>query len=742
MQMEWKSMLSDKKRNLIFITILIVIPLVLMLPSMGDFHYPPEGGFSDLVITHYPNMVFLQKTLSNLHTIPLWNPSIFSGYPFDADPLSGLWYPFGWLALLFQLPFGLNLTMTLHIIWGGIGMYILMRANEVDDFAAFFSGLAWVLLPKIFGHFDAGHVTLIYAVAWTPWLFLSQKAISSGKQVWFRYLTPGLIMGLIILADIRWVVFAGLGWLVYVILLSEDGSEGEETDPEGKARKQIRTLRMIWKKVILVFRQIIVALLIGSPLLIPMALYLFQSSRISMQASDALNFSLPISRLLGFIFPDYHGNAEWIFYPGVCGVILAVCSLFRPRKKREEMTWGILFAGSLIWALGSNIPGLERIAGLPGFNLIRVPARALFMADFSIIVAAGLFLNDLIQHPDYAADFPKSKFWCNLMLAGVLVFTLAIGIITGIVSGTLKLETVVGMAGILVISILVFLRINRQLNLKIVLPVLLLVCALDLGINDIHFIQPRSVAEVLQEQSGVVNYLDDNKGAYRVYSPSYSLPQQTAANYEIETVNGVHPLQLAGYIEYMKAATGVPESGYSVTIPPFDGTDLAHVNQSSMPNGELLGLLNVRYVLSEFNINSEDFALKARIGDTRIYQNLKAMPRVWLELDGQILQGSKYVRILPSNNPNQVDVVVNGRGTVVLSEVNYPGWIAEMDGRRVDINTSYQILRSVDVPKGEHIIHFIYRPTGTMIGIFLSLITIIGVLINERITRFSMDRIA
>ena len=80
--------------------LLLALPLVLLLPSLNAFPYPPasEAAYSDLVLTHYPNAVTLRRALITQHSLPLWSPNILSGHPFAANPLAGVWYPPGWLA--------------------------------------------------------------------------------------------------------------------------------------------------------------------------------------------------------------------------------------------------------------------------------------------------------------------------------------------------------------------------------------------------------------------------------------------------------------------------------------------------------------------------------------------------------------------------------------------------------------------------------------------------------------------
>jgi len=143
----------------------LLIPVWIFLSGITGFPYSSNDAlYSDLVISHYPNAIFLQRSLIYDHVVPLWSPTILSGYPFAANPLAGLWYPPGWFALLFPLPLGFNITVILHILWGGLGMYNLLRRERLSHMAALFGALAFESLPKIIAHYGAGHLTLVYAL--------------------------------------------------------------------------------------------------------------------------------------------------------------------------------------------------------------------------------------------------------------------------------------------------------------------------------------------------------------------------------------------------------------------------------------------------------------------------------------------------------------------------------------------------------------------------------------------------
>ncbi len=199
----------------------LLLPVCLLLPALGSFPYPsPEAAYSDLTITHYPNAIYLREALLTYRSLPLWSPTILSGYPFAANPLSGLWYPGGWLALVLPLPLGFNLLVGLHLLWGGVGLYLFLRAVGIKTPAALLAALAFESMPKVFAHYGAGHITLIYALSWTPWLLLASergyRSYGSSRFWWSaRQVLPAVILALILLADVRWGAYAALLWWGY-----------------------------------------------------------------------------------------------------------------------------------------------------------------------------------------------------------------------------------------------------------------------------------------------------------------------------------------------------------------------------------------------------------------------------------------------------------------------------------------------------------------------------------------------
>ena len=226
-------------------------------------------------------------------------------------------------------------------------------------------------------------------------------------------------------------------------------------------------------------------------------------------------------------------------------------------------------------------------------------------------------------------------------------------------------------------------------------------------------------------ETKITEYLEKDQESFRIYSPSYSISQNLAAEHSLELADGVDPLQIKSYSEYMISATGIEGSGYTVTIPPFRSGNPSADNQGKEPNAKLLGLLNVKYVVSEFEIFAEGLALLDTESEQEIYLNELYMPRAWVE--GPHLEDSKSDTNKRGKNirwidkqPNLIHLEADGPGILVLSEIYYPGWVAYVDGIRHEIEPAYDVLRSVSLEDGTHDVYFKFRPISIYAGLILA----------------------
>jgi uncharacterized membrane protein YfhO len=94
-------------------------------------------------------------------------------------------------------------------------------------------------------------------------------------------------------------------------------------------------------------------------------------------------------------------------------------------------------------------------------------------------------------------------------------------------------------------------------------------------------------------------------------------------------------------------------------------------------------------------------------------------------------QGQGEVEIL-SYEPERIVLRVNTNesGLLVLTEANYPGWRAEIDGRPVEIQQTDGLFRGVVVPAGAHEVVFVFRPLSYQAGVVVSLVSLILFLVG------------
>ena len=666
----------------------LLIPLLAALPGINAFPFSSaESPYTDLAIGHFPNAYYVQETIKAYGVIPLWSPQLFSGFPLAAHPLSHIWYPGGWAALLFPLPLGFNLVYLAHLLLGGAGMYLLLRRSGLGHPTGLLGAFLFEALPRHFAFWGNGHLTTIYGMMWLPWIFAAAFESPSFGRKW-KFLSPGVVLGMIFLAYPPGALYGGAAWVVW-----EFARRGRNLIAWGR-RVGIQTLQ---------------AVLLASPLAVPMWEYTQLSTRSQMTAGDILVYSLPPAKLLGLLFPDYGAHPEGLAYFGVVVFGLFLVGLLA-RKAPPFWTW--LAAASLVFSLGEHIPGMQLLAGLPGFSLLRVPSRAMFLTGFAGAVAAAYSIEYLQGFVD-----EKVKRRLRMVFIGLAGFVIFFALGVSLLTGKAAVEFLMGAVWISLFSMLLVVVLRGSISQQAWMGALLILAAADLGSMTASSYVSRPVDQVLAEGGQAAGFIASQPGVFRVYSPSYSIPQQTAAVFGIELADGVDPLHLKSYSQYFDAASGVPREKYSITLPPFEGQgEIGELNAGYVPDAKLLGRLNVRFIAAEFDIQAEGLVLREQFGQTRIYENMDAMPRAWVErADGQV-DLVDQVDIYP----NKVKLSADGPGKLTLSEIAYPGWQVRVAEKKAEIGTD-GLLRTVDIGAGRQEIIFRFFPRSVYAGIALGL---------------------
>ncbi|MCX6070210.1 MAG: hypothetical protein NTU91_05020 [Chloroflexi bacterium] len=699
---------------------LIAVPalgLAVLLLDPTGFPFWRGGAYSDLLISHWPIAAFIRESIATWHQVPLWNPLILSGMPLTADPLAGFWYAPNVLGWLSSSGLGFNLLFWAHLGLAACGVMRLLRSEGATPVAAFLGGIAFAATPKLIGHIGLGHLTLVEAVCWTPWVLLAVRraidgALEPAGRLW-RFGLAGALLGLTSLIDPRWVIPAGLLGVAYA----------------GKclAHSQPRPGR------IGVGRSLVACLIglgVAAPALIPLLELATRTTRWGMTAGVAEEMSLAPARLVGAALFDGGGWPEAQTYLGATVVLLlAVGAAASVRRGRF---WTATLVVSLFLALGSFTPLYGWVMRVvPGMSSLRVPARFYMI----VALAAAMLAGHAFDHLRNAASDALAARRVRLVAVGAGALALALPVLVLFVritqSGASGLaQSWVGLAGGILAcaaAACVLIIVKGGQARRVAGIALLGLVALDLGWANVFTLRVEPAEAALSTSACELAGEAADYGTSRIFSPSYSVPQQAAQLCSLELADGVNPLQLTAYRDAMASATGFSTASYGVTLPPFPDGDV-RLDWHPAIDASALGLLNVERIVSAYPLDAPGLELLTQRDGQWIYRNLRARPRAWLEPE-EADAGEWRSVVAFEWTPNVIRIRVDGPGRLVLSEIAYPGWRASVDGTSALVETHAGILRSVELAAGEHEVVLKFVPGTLVWGCALCVLALLALLV-------------
>ena len=346
-------------------------PLLLVLLALAFFY---QLVFSGLILARGDTYVYFypywdaRDTALAAGQLPLWTPDLFMGAPLLANPQLGTFYPPNWLTISLDPPDSVRISIVLHVVWAALGTYALAR-RWLDPVAALVSAVVFA-----FGGYLGAHVEQInqlQGLSWLPWLFLLLDRALRDKRPLLPLALLGLAWGMQILSGHTQTVFiAGIGLGVYAIVVSP---------------------KRVIRHTVLLALAALIALIVASPqLILTQELVSLSNRGGGFNPQQATAFSLPPVLLGRGLLPAYDSQlfGEYVGYVGVIGLELAVMGAMSDH--RERWPWLALALVGVLLALGRHNPLYWLLAGLPGFNLFRVPARWLALFALGTALLAGM----------------------------------------------------------------------------------------------------------------------------------------------------------------------------------------------------------------------------------------------------------------------------------------------------------------------------------------------------------------
>jgi len=697
--------------------------------------YPKSNLGTDLTREVWPNADYLAQIFHQSGAIALWRTFLLSGSPMAGHPVIPMGYPPYWLILVLPVARALNILAAFHIAWMGAGAYFFLKEHfNLPLIPSLVGALIFSQSPKWIAHLSGGHWPMLYAIAWWPWAWLGiTRYFQTKKPAWV--LLSGWSIGFMASTDLRilYLCLCCLGiWSLFTF-----------QKPIGGWFKRMASS---WVAIAGL------ALLVSAPQIVPFIELLRISNRTILPISEASFGNLPPALLLGIFFPSDFQFPEWFIYPGIGAIIFASVGWAKGWSVRER---GWAWAGLLgaILALGTFTPIYPLFYKLvPGFSMLRVPARWWILVLFSLSILAALGVEKWLNRQPWIG---KRFQFVILGLGGVIISAAIFRQVRPAMFPYEARFTALFFLGLISILLLGPRKITLLFATGIILA--------GQWSASLPLIKPFPVTSISQDDPVSQFLLNAAEKGQRSYAPYSGLPFQKWVNPNLKTADGYDSFQLDGYRQLVQAASGCDYQGYAVSAPATQSDPKAQLAcPDPNPDLDLLRVVNVHYLVLPADKSMPDLTPVIETNTEKVYKLQPGLGELWIannvvttpsqtcietltrtKIDETVLVEHEIDIINPgfaeiltwTSTPNsaRVQVQADQPSLLVRSEAWAPGWKVNIDGERTELLRVDCALQGVIVPAGNHQIEFIYEPLGWKLGwIGMAVILALSVIILSK----------
>jgi Predicted membrane protein len=773
-------MAAINKKKLFPWSIIILGPLILFFGTLIEgkalFWGTPALQF-------IPWQAYAWENLKN-GVLPLWNSFNGMGAPLLANYQLAIFYPPSWILYIFYLAGGVpwmawanTLLIILHLFWAGFGLSLLLKKLNTSILGQTIGGVSFALCGYLVAR--SGFFSIIWTAAWLPWIILTASQISSPTIIEEKRkpVIPFLLVlfiGLQLLAghaQTSWYTLILASAWVFVGAWAHGG------------------FRWAFTAILRLAGAYILAGIVTSIQLLPTAEYLLQSQRSSaVDYQTAMTYSFWPWRLLTLIAPSLFGNPangnywgyasywEDAIYIGVLPLLMATSTLLTlPGKLKKEdkrsphlllirFLW-ILIAVTILLALGKNtpiFPFLYRF--VPTFDMFQAPARYLIWMEFALCLLAGIGLDA------WHTPVGKGLYWLRLATMGgfaVTVGAFLTWIFLGNVHSTfISATALAGLWGLGVGLLTLFMPpIEQSARRAFWTTLVVLWVAADLLVAN-WGLNPSVNIGFYQTDVQNLNAIRNQLGDYRIYLSSadeYWLKFSRFLRFEdfnpiedwshqryvmlpdlnmlagVNSANNFDPLIPGRYATWIKTLETISPKEQGEWLKLMNVGMVEKINIYStlgVSYNPIQSLDRIRWVPCAIPAKDENDAMSQlntltlssgsqNITNSVVVEGVNIQPRTSCNT-----QSDAKIKIL-SQNSDSISLEVNSSqaGWLVLSDVWYPGWGASLDRKETPIFHADYLFRTVNIPAGDHIIIFDYHPESFVIGTYLSIFSIIIIIV-------------
>lgn len=668
----------------------------------------PFGDFTDL---HYPYRRWVAEQLARGEA-PFWNQFVSAGQSAVGDIQFHVFYPpDSWLAQYAGGGFPLR-TLELDVV-GHVALATLLTYLFARRLTA--SRLGGLVAAIVFGFggylagFPVQQVILLETSVWLPLILLCIDLGADLNLVSAFVVGAGALALAALAGHPQTLFYVGLTALLYLSFKAYD-----------RGRLSLATIPGLP-----------ILFLGGAGLaaaaLMPAYLHLALTDRTDVSyAFSSTGFAL--HEAIGVILPVQFGGAA--LYCGSFTLLLVAVGLASATRRANKLFWvGVAIFGLLLSFGGATF--LQSVSYLLlGAFKFRDYERLSLVFDFAVAVLAGYGAAELASSHDLRLG------WLRRAIAWTFAVLLVFGVFSAAeyvgAAGNAQVRLLILLDRLaftaLVLGLgaaLVFARDHRHLKPALAGVLAVLLVAFDLfSTNWQNNLRPGRPAQLLAS-TPIVSYLEnDTAGLFRIASEGLLPGDGNAGDLlRLQDVVGNSPLETRAYADF---TTQVPELArwqildvrYVVTKRKIDDPRLHLLVED---NGANLYQLDDKVALRRVYVVHRTISAPDRTLAFDLIKDTDLRTTAVVEGAAPVLDGSKHddstVRFTSYQaNALSLTAVLRSPGLLVLSEIDYPGWHAEVDGRPAPIYRADGIVRSVYLPAGSHVIRFWFDPPGLSQG--------------------------
>lgn len=751
-------------------------------------------GDQDAVFWFFPAYKFAAEQI-RAGSFPLWNPYQYGGIPFFAEWQTGVLDPLNWIHWLGPSSRTLTLSLELSFAVALLAMFSYARSLKFTRRASLVAAVIFGLSGFLVGR--ELYPGFIRIVALTPLVLCFTERLSQSGR-WRDVVFGSLI--------ITWQIFAAHPQpLIYSSLLACAYALSEFQISDWQ-----RSLGFLLKFSLM----FILAIGLAAIQLAPAIEFATQSVRQEWPFELFTLHSLHPASLLVTLFPFFHGSGKGMYslpywgtywhhneaqiYVGALALSLAAAGTIAAWRFRFSVGkfWSVVAVIGTVLAMGKYSGFIARwMFHIPLLSHFRSPNRHWMEVVMAVAVLAGYAVDRLVRAEKESRFVSR---YLQVSSATIALLVCAVGgfavwqasafenllrslpdlhhLPAGFLQSA-KWEFLLPMiaAACACCVAFCFARSRKRLVWFVLLLMVLLVdfnlYAAFAPINNPAkletLIGKAMPAELAAEQNPLqpIRYQIMLNAATGEFSPFWF--------YGHEMMSGYDPV----LSERQKVFSGLDEAGRTfdqTMLEPQDRTlDVFNVCYVFVPPSFLSDALNDQARWREVTLNRDPAKPYA---DYRIFENLRALPRVWLAektktawegdqlklIRGQLLdpdfdprhmalvdpetaekvRSTSVSRNLPleggmtneasiiTRTPTSLVVETNSdkNSLLMLSEMVYPGWKAKVDGVETELLRVDYNLRAVQVAAGKHVVELGYWPGSLTKGAIISLMTALGLL--------------